>query len=380
MRILHVFSDWKWTGPAEPALDLALALKARGHEVAFACSPLPFDAVDALEKHARERGIEPVTRFRLAKHFSWRANAVDQRAMPGWLAEEGFRIVHCHRRQDHWVAGRAARRAGGIGVIRTLHDGIPLGRGLRDRWLARHATDRLLYVSDAALRLDRRRLGWPDGFAHMVPPALDLARFSPEGLGDLRAGLGIPRDAIVVGIAARVQAKRRYDLLLTAFKRAARALPGLRLLIIGRGTRLEAVARAPARRLGILDRVYFAGYRREDYPEALNTMDVKAYLVPGSDGSCRALREAMALGKPAVVLARGMLPEIVHDGSEGIVAAESGAALTEALIRLCGDAALRARMGAAARAKALRFGLEGQAEQVEGIYRGFLAASAVARA
>ena len=210
---------------------------------------------------------------------------------------------------------------------------------------------------------------------------MDLARFSPEGLGDLRGELGIPPTAVVLGIAARVQAKRRFDLLLAAFRRAARALPDLRLLIIGRGTRLETVAARPVRRLGIADKVLFAGYRRGDYARALNTLDVKLFLVPGSDGSCRALREAMALGKPAIVTRRGMLPEIVADGREGIVAGETVNALTEAMLRLGSDALLRARMGRTAREKAAReYALPRQAERVEGIYRDLLRGSTAVRA
>jgi glycosyltransferase involved in cell wall biosynthesis len=336
--------------------------------------------VDALEKRARERGLEPVTRFRLAKHFAWRANRADARSLPAWLKAGGFEILHCHRRQDHWVAGRAARKAG-VPVLRTLHDGTPLGSGLRDRWLVSRATDRLLYVSEAARARDQARFRWREGFALTVPPAVDLLRFFPEGLGDLREELGIPHTAVVLGLAARVQARRRFDLLLASFRRAARALPDLRLLVIGRGTRIETVALRPVRRLGIADKVLFAGYRRGDYAKALNTLDVKLFLVPGSDGSCRALREAMVLGKPAIVTRRGMLPEIVSDGREGIVVGETGNALTEAMLRLGGDPALRARMGRAAREKATReYALGRQAERVEGIYRDLLMTTTAARA
>lgn len=353
-------------------MNLALALKARGHEVAFACSPLPFDAVDAIEKRSRERGLEPVTRFQLSKHFRWRENRRDAREFPAWLKTGGFEIVHCHRRQDHWVAGRAARKLG-IPVVRSLHDGMPLGRGLRDRWLLARATDRLLYVSGRAQALDQERFHWPDGFAVHVPPAVDPKRFAPEGLGDLRAELGIPPSAMVLGIAARVQAHRRFDLLLAAFREASRGLPDLRLLIVGRGTRLEELVSQPVARLGLSGRVHLAGYRRGDYPRALNTLDVKLFLVPGSDGSCRALREAMALGKPAIVTGRGMLGEIVTDGREGLVVREEAGALADAMRRLATDPALRARMGQAARAKALgEYALALQAERVEGVYRDLL--------
>ncbi len=325
--------------------------------------------MDALEKRARERGLQPVTRFRLAKHFSLKDNYADARDLPPWLKAQGIEVVHCHRRQDHWVAGRAARRCG-IPVVRSLHDGTPLPRTLRDRWLAARATDRLLYASESARAADQAQRHWPEGFALTVPPALDLARYAPEGLGNLRTELGIPPEALVVGIAARVQEKRRFDLLLSAFKRMLATLPETRLLLIGRGTRLDEVARKPAERLGISHRVVFAGYRREDYARALNTMDLKVFLVPGSDGTCRALREALALGKPAVATRRGMLAEIVRDGENGLLVEETEESLAGALLRLAQDATLRARMGAAARARALReYDVGVQAERVEAVYR-----------
>lgn len=334
--------------------------------------------MDALEKRARERGLEPVTRFHLAKHFAWKANAADARALGAWLKDEKIEIVHCHRRQDHWVAGRAAARLG-IPVVRTLHDGTPMGRGLRDRWLVARATDRLLYVSERARRHDVARWGWPEGFARFVPPAVDLDRYDPVRAGDLRRDLGLAPGTLVFGIAARVQAKRRFDLLLEAFRLASAELPDARLVIVGRGTRIEEVAVRPVRLLGLADRVVFAGYRREDYAAALNTFDVTLFLVPGSDGSCRALREAMALGKPALVTARGMLPEIVGDGEEGFVVAERAEVLAAAMVRMGREPGLRRKLGEAARLKAERdYALPLQAARVEAVYRDLLAAASVA--
>ena len=149
----------------------------------------------------------------------------------------------------------------------------------------------------------------------------------------------------MIGISARVQRHRRFDLLLAAMARLARALPAARLLVVGRGTHLEETARRPAQRLGIADRVVFAGYRSADYPDVLRASDVFTLLVPGSDGSCRALLEAAACGIPAVTTSLGTLPEIVSDGETGfVVERRAGAA--------GGGVALAAReRGAAARVR-----------------------------
>jgi glycosyltransferase involved in cell wall biosynthesis len=92
-------------------------------------------------------------------------------------------------------------------------------------------------------------------------------------------------------------------------------------------------------------------------------------LVPGSDGTCRALLEAAACGVPAVVLARGALPELVVHGQTGLVVPETSGALAEAWGALLRDAERRATLGRAAaeRARCL-FTPQRFAAEVEAIY------------
>jgi glycosyltransferase involved in cell wall biosynthesis len=105
-------------------------------------------------------------------------------------------------------------------------------------------------------------------------------------------------------------------------------------------------------------------------------MDVFCLLTPGSDGTARALREAMAMGKPAVVTDKGMLPELVKDGITGFVVREDPAALYRALLNLVSDEGLRTAMGRAAHELARReFRPERQAEEVEAFYRKILKAA-----
>jgi glycosyltransferase involved in cell wall biosynthesis len=144
---------------------------------------------------------------------------------------------------------------------------------------------------------------------------------------------------------------------------------GRRLLVIGRGTHIQETAVAPAERLGIADRVVFAGYRGEDYIDVLRCADVFTFLVPGSDGGCRALLEATACGIPAVTTRRGALPEIVDDGTTGLLVDETPASLAAGLEALLCDAQRRARFGAAARQRAeAHFGRAALADAVEGLY------------
>ena len=58
MKILHLFSNWKWTGPAELAVNLARELATR-HEVRFIAGSAPSgDIPSEVAKHAEERGLD----------------------------------------------------------------------------------------------------------------------------------------------------------------------------------------------------------------------------------------------------------------------------------------------------------------------------------
>jgi len=144
---------------------------------------------------------------------------------------------------------------------------------------------------------------------------------------------------------------------------------------VGRGTKQEQVAKEPVRRLGLEGRVYFPGYLDgENYVGMLKAFDVKVYLVPGSDGTCRAVRECMAMRKPVIVADRGMLREIVDHETNGMVCDGSAESLFNALDRLAGDRRLVHRMGLAARETAVaRYSLEAQANAVKAVYERMLA-------
>jgi len=200
--------------------------------------------------------------------------------------------------------------------------------------------------------------------------AVDLVRFTPRpAQPDILASLDLSEEDRVIGIVARVQRKRRFDLLMEAMRRLAAKQPRARLLIIGRGTHLDEVARDTAQKLGIIDRVRFAGYLGADYVDTLRVANVFTLLVPGSDGTCRALLEAAACGLPAVVTRRGALAEIVIDGQTGLVVDEDPEALASAWFRLLDEPALAAQMGAAARVRAERvFAPARFADQVAALY------------
>src|SRR5687767_1848530 len=100
MRALHLFSNWKWTGPAELAVNLCRGLGALGVDARFACGRTPEGEPgrSAVADRARELGVEPVLadRVGLSKHVRLVGNWQDARAIREHVAREGIEVLHAH--------------------------------------------------------------------------------------------------------------------------------------------------------------------------------------------------------------------------------------------------------------------------------------------
>jgi len=371
MNVLHLFSNSKWTGPAEPALNLCVALRKRGIDAAFACAPGPSGAPNKVVETARDRGIEPVLRFRLAKHRHPLSNMLDRIALSRHLRERRYDLIHCHLDNDHRIAAAPAKTHG-VSLVRSSYEGGGF-KGGRARLLS---TARFLIEPSAmAFERDAARFGFPRERMAVVAGAVDTRRFDPtRTVPDGRRWRGIAPDVFVVGIVARLQRHRRYEDLFGAVRRLVDAGQNVRLVVIGRGTHQAKVGKEPVQRLGLESGVDFTGYLDgEEYVGMLNAFDAMVFLMPGSDGTCRTVREGMAMAKPVVAADRGMLREIVEDGVTGFVVDGTVDSLFLALNRLAGDTHLRRRMGQAARDRAATsYSLDAQSEAVARIYESVL--------
>ena len=162
-------------------------------------------------------------------------------------------------------------------------------------------------------------------------------------------------------------------MLLEALSRLTKDIPEVRLLLVGHSSQMQRSIIEPMERLGIASHVILAGYQSDNYVDTLACMDIFVLLTPGSDGTARALREAMAMAKPVVVTTKGMLPELVKDGVTGFVVQDTPQTLYQALLPLVKDKRLRISIGRNAHETAHKeFRLEHQAEQVEAFYQKIL--------
>ena len=375
MKILQLTSDWKWTGPAEPMLRLAAAQRTQGHSVALAYPGAPAGTSRSLASEAEAADFASVLPLDRRRGVHPLGDRNDTARLRAWLGEHSIDVVHCWHTRDHVLAWRALRgRRGATAIVRSHRIAERIAHTPWNRWLFGPATDALLCASpDTARRNASLRGARPIAGAF---GAVELARYQPRPRdAEVRRSLGFEPGHEVIGIVARMQRHRRFDLLLAAAQQLFARRPHARLLIVGRGTNRAEVAELPAAALGIAGRVVFAGYRAGDYADVLRSIDVFTFLVPGSDGSCRALLEAAACGIPAVTTRRGALAEIVVDGETGLLVDETPASLAAAWETLLDDPSRRAAMGAAAsRRAALCFAPERFAETALGLYAEALAA------
>jgi glycosyltransferase involved in cell wall biosynthesis len=378
MKILHLFSDWKWTGPSEPVLNLCRGLEKKGHDVTFAYQKPPFSVEDSLEKRVLKEGVKATDQFHLnhalkvyQPSFIWN-NLRDIWNLTHYLYQTKIDILNVHQSHDHILGGIAARRSGRpVIVIRTDHKRDPLKPNLGNRFLLSKLTDGMVTFSERARQEDAEHFGFPMERVAKIMPALNLRQFAPQReFKNMRNFFWIKTTDVIIGMVARFQKYRRTEVLLEAVKKIVREFSNIKVLLIGRSSQMKESVIQPMKRMGIEPWVVLGGYRTDDYIDTLACMDIFVFLMAGSDGTGRALREAMAMGKPVIVSDRGMLPELVEDRVSGLVVKDTPEALANATLQLLRHPELRKKMGEAAYQKAHReFRLDRQVEAVEKFYQ-----------
>jgi glycosyltransferase involved in cell wall biosynthesis len=298
---------------------------------------------------------------------AWKPSA-DVRALGELLAilrRERFDLLHTHTPKPA-ILGRIGARAVGIPVVVNTVHGLyvkpddPLKRRLpvlTIEWLGARFSDAELYQSEEDLAWARRLRLTRKGRSAYLGNGTDLSRFDPAAISDgrlevLRRELGIPEGALVVGTVGRLVAEKGYRELLAAFREVRPAFPEIRFLAVGPrdpekndALREEEIAAAG-------DRVIFAG-PRADIPDLLALMDVFV-LASWREGLPRSAIEAAAMARPLILTEIRGCREVARDGIEGLlVPPRDPKRLAKALARVLKDPELRARLGAAARARAV---------------------------
>ncbi len=334
MNVIQLISNKAWGGGERYALDLSRALADAGHSVGVItrrCAAVdgPFAAAGLVPGHLPLGGVadlfSPLQLARILNRIS------------------GPVVVHCHNfktvRTALW-ARRLSRHPEEVKIVVTRHLARPAGTGKADSDLYR-ALDAIIFVSEAARK------------AFMsTDPAVDAAKIHvvhnalsepPEATPKSASG---PVEMLFMG---RIDPEKGLDVLIEALGKLPGDLPDWHLTVAGTGkgrTVMPLLRRA--RELDLDSRITWAGFVSD--PSALLAkaqIGVLPTIAPEAFGL--AILEYMHSGSVPVVSDSGAQPEIVTDGTDGIVVAAGDAtALAAALARLVSDGDERRRMAAAA--------------------------------
>lgn len=328
MNICQVITPSKIAGAERSTTSLCEHLQAAGHRVVVGCkqgSPL-IEAMRQVGLDARPLAI------------SGKLNPRGPLSVAALAREVKASVIHSHLSSAAWHAGFAARM---LHVPAVAHV-----RALNHPFFYRRAT-RVIAVSHGVREYLIQR-GMDGHRIDVVYNGIDPTRyFLPCTREEARSRLGLPAEGVLIGVIAHLTPKKGHAIFLDAFARSAARYPDATALFLGDGDEREAL-RARAERLGLADRVIFAGFQRDVLPYYA-AMDLVVLPSIEMEGLGRALQEAGLLRRPGIGTRLGGIPEAIRDGETGFVVPVGDVeALADRMETLLADPALRERMGNAA--------------------------------
>ena len=306
----------------------------------------------------------------------WRGLVLEPLRLASLLRRERIDLVHLNNsivRNHPWMI---AARLAGVSCI-THERGINTKFPARARWLGK-GLDAVVCIS-AAVRdnFDARGLGHlPLVTIHngLDPDSMCTTRSTTE----IRKELGLDAAQRLVGIIGNIKPWKGQEVVIRAIGLLSDEFPDLACVLVGDTSPDDAAYRDRIEtlvdQLALRGRVLVTGYRTDiaNYV-ALLEIQIHASIAPEPFG--RVLLEGMALSKPLVASGGGAVPEIVVDGSTGLLF-EPGdpEALATALRTLLRDPTRATAMGHAGRQRLeSEFSIRHNVSETQALYDRILA-------
>jgi glycosyltransferase involved in cell wall biosynthesis len=297
------------------------------------------------------------------------------------LPRGAFELVHIHTPFiAHYAGVRCARRAG-VPCVATyhtffeeyLHHYVPVLPRALGRFAARHFTRsqcadvQALIAPSAPMQAVLSAYGVTTPI-HVLPTGLAADRFRAGNGAAFRAAAGIARERPLVTYIGRVAHEKNIGFLVQMFRRVLTSVPEALLVIAGEGP-ARAALRSQVAALGLQSRVHFAGYLERDTTllDCYAAADVFVF-ASRTETQGLVLLEAMAQGAPVVSTAELGTRSILLPGSGALVVPEEEAAFAAAVVRVLGDATLRAGLAAGGRAYARTWSSATMARRLAELY------------
>lgn len=381
MRICHVITRMIVGGAQENTLLTCRDHLEKGHAVALVTGPTTGPEGKLLQKQPLP-GLEIIEVPHLVRELSFGADRQAYRELRELFRARSFDVVHTHSSKAGIVGRMAAWKERVPVVVHTVHGQAfhPYQAAWRnwlyilaERYAARRC-HRIYAVAQAMIDQCVAAGVAPRDKYEVVYSGMDMDAFAnaqPEP--ELRASLGIPPDALVVGKVARLFELKGHEYLIQAAPAIVARFPNVRFLLVGDGN-LRGELEAEIARLGLQQHFVFAGLvPPADVCRYTALMDVLVHLSL-REGLPRTVVQGLASGVPAIGFPLDGTPEVILDGETGLLCPTGDAvAVGEAVNALLGDSERRRAMGEAGRQLVLeRFSWHRMGDVLEAEYRRLL--------
>ena len=288
------------------------------------------------------------------------------------------KIVHTHTSKAG-ILGRWAALFNHVPIIcHTPHGHIfygyfgPLKRGLF-KWMEKLTalfTKRIICLTQGE-KSDHLRLGIAPGHKFDVcPSGVDLKRvkkeINPGVLSEWKRRLGIHENDLVIGTAGRLVEVKGPVFLLDSCTAVLEKKGNAMFCFLGSGPMKETLEQM-AEEWDISPRVRFIPWE-QDPRSIMALFDI--FVFPSlNEGMGRALVEAMAMKKAVIATRTGGIPDLVHDGVNGLLVPPSDAsAIADAILKLADQPELMKAMGETGERMSRAYSLDGMMKRIEDIY------------
>jgi glycosyltransferase involved in cell wall biosynthesis len=280
------------------------------------------------------------------------------------VSREKVRVILSWMSKGHLYGGLASLLTKTPAIYYQM--GLP-DDGLLDRVCRALPAAGALGCSDFVTQRQQQAVAYP---VISAPLAVDINRFEKAtslSTSELKVQLGFDPARPLIGIVGRLQRWKGMHIFAEAMAKTIEVRPDCQAVIVGGPHDLEVDyadwLKKRIQELGLDGKVLLAG-KQKNVPEWIQAMDIFVHASELEPFGIVVL-EAMLLGKPVIATKPGGPEEIIRHGEHGLlVPSNDAASLAHAILSYLSDPELAARLGSAARKRALYFSPERFARRV----------------
>jgi glycosyltransferase involved in cell wall biosynthesis len=291
IRVLHVVTSLEQGGMENGVCNLATGLESHGIQTHIACLERKGAFAERLPEHINVATLEKKNAFTL--RTIWLLFRLISSIRP--------HLIHTHNLGPLIYSAFATLWGKGCRILHGEHsllsDWEKSPKRLRQRRIL-YSACRAIHTVSLTQVPELIPLASSRKIIHTIPNGVDTDRFRPGNPSNARIRLGIPPDALVIGLIGRFGPFKKHDALLAAFELLAAQKRNLHLVFIGSGGSEESRVRALVDASPYSNRIHITGFMADPAP-GYHALDL--LIIPSTnEGMSNVAIEGMSCGIPVI--------------------------------------------------------------------------------